>query len=442
MAAPARRARARQRLRQARPDPGARAGAACCAGPLAAALVLLAGALLALQPETARAQTAQTCREQLGAQALRHQARPELPPAVRYLGWERASTRVGIEGRYNASCRVTANVHSSWPSRASAGEFRALISTSAVDARDNTATTHTNTNLGLPIYWLGGLHGHLQRRPTRRLTTQTSTTAVGFQRTRLRNGVAQDGHLQSGPGEDTGGRWVEPAGARTVRSGEAPAIGNRDPAGAKQLTIKICRPLYGLPRSSPCGSRPGQVTGVMVDQVTHNSVRVRWTKPAEASAAPISRYTIWTRTRNADGTGWIVDDGDGGTTDANGWIRRGDVRPGSATSHTLTGLPSDVLQEVRMSARADRIGRVHPLRRQLGRGPVHHGGGRPAGRAGGADGERDRGLAHQPRRELERAGQHRAGHHRLRPAVPGGDERELHRRPAGRDRHLHGHRQP
>ena len=94
----------------------------------------------------------------------------------------------------------------------------------------------------------------------------------------------------------------------------------------------------------------------MVDQVTHNSVRVRWTKPAESSAAPISRYTIWTRTRNAAGTGWIVDAGSGGTTDAQGWIRRGDVRPGNAISHTLTGLPSGVLQEVRLSARADRTG--------------------------------------------------------------------------------------
>ena len=29
-------------------------------------------------------------------------------------------------------------------------------STAAVDARDNTGTTYTNTDKGVPIYWLGG----------------------------------------------------------------------------------------------------------------------------------------------------------------------------------------------------------------------------------------------------------------------------------------------
>ena len=37
------------------------------------------------------------------------------------------------------------------------GELRALVSTAAVDARDNTATTYTNTNKGVPIYWISGL---------------------------------------------------------------------------------------------------------------------------------------------------------------------------------------------------------------------------------------------------------------------------------------------
>ena len=34
--------------------------------------------------------------------------------------------------------------------------FRAVASTAAVDARDNTATTHTSSDRGVPIYWLGG----------------------------------------------------------------------------------------------------------------------------------------------------------------------------------------------------------------------------------------------------------------------------------------------
>ena len=36
------------------------------------------------------------------------------------------------------------------------GQFRALVSTSTVDARDNTATTYTNADKGVAIYWLNG----------------------------------------------------------------------------------------------------------------------------------------------------------------------------------------------------------------------------------------------------------------------------------------------
>ena len=99
---------------------------------------------------------------------------------------------------------------------------------------------------------------------------------------------------------------------------------------------------------------PGKVTGVTVDQVTHNSVRVSWAKPSEHGAA-VTSYGVYTRTRNAADTGWIVDSGQGGTTDEDGWIWR--ANPGaSATSHVLTGLPSDVRQQVRIFARAARSG--------------------------------------------------------------------------------------
>ena len=36
------------------------------------------------------------------------------------------------------------------------GDFRALVCTTAVDARDNTQTTYTQQNKGVPIYWLKG----------------------------------------------------------------------------------------------------------------------------------------------------------------------------------------------------------------------------------------------------------------------------------------------
>ena len=98
-------------------------------------------------------------------------------------------------------------------------------------------------------------------------------------------------------------------------------------------------------KGSFLGLRPGQVTGVQVDRITHNSVRVRWTKPAEASARPITSFGIYTRTRNAADTGW------------DGWTWR--HNPGaSATSHTVTGLPSEARQQVRVFARAEQSGQT------------------------------------------------------------------------------------
>ena len=89
--------------------------------------------------------------------------------------------------------------------------------------------------------------------------------------------------------------------------------------------------------------RPGKVTGVTVDRVTANSIRVRWTKPGESSAAPITSFGINTRERNAADTGW------------GSWVFRASVGA-SDTSHVVTGLPSGARQQVRVFARAERTG--------------------------------------------------------------------------------------
>ena len=54
-----------------------------------------------------------------------------------------------VQSQANASSALaTIKVHSS--------DFRVLASTEAVDARDNTGTTHTDDEPGVPIYWLNG----------------------------------------------------------------------------------------------------------------------------------------------------------------------------------------------------------------------------------------------------------------------------------------------
>ncbi|MDE0205036.1 MAG: hypothetical protein OXP66_03255, partial [Candidatus Tectomicrobia bacterium] len=122
----------------------------------AAVLVLLAGALLGgLAPETARAQTAQTVTLDW----------PLIPSGVGAgssfrLLFVTTSDLLGSHttvGPYNAIAQGDANAAGVDATiRGMQAEFRALVSTGTVDARDNTATTHTNTNRGVPIYWLGG----------------------------------------------------------------------------------------------------------------------------------------------------------------------------------------------------------------------------------------------------------------------------------------------
>ena len=58
---------------------------------------------------------------------------------------------------YNTYVQSQANASSALATiKAHSSDFRVLASTEAVDARDNTGTTHTDDQPGVPIYWLNG----------------------------------------------------------------------------------------------------------------------------------------------------------------------------------------------------------------------------------------------------------------------------------------------
>ena len=58
---------------------------------------------------------------------------------------------------YNAYMRTNADAADAHPEiKAYSSGFRVVGSTAAVDARDNTGTTYTNDDKGVPIYWLNG----------------------------------------------------------------------------------------------------------------------------------------------------------------------------------------------------------------------------------------------------------------------------------------------
>ena len=101
---------------------------------------------------------------------------PISPPAMRFLPFGSALVPPGFEdGRpfrlmfvssnYPAASGDIADYNQIGNDEASIGavdirpfadQFRALVSTTQVDARDNTATTGTGTGTGVPIFWLGG----------------------------------------------------------------------------------------------------------------------------------------------------------------------------------------------------------------------------------------------------------------------------------------------
>ena len=119
---------------------------------VAAALVLLAGTLLVLQPEGAEAQTAQIVQNDWALKPA------EIGGGASFrLLFVTSTRRDGTSsniGEYNSFVQGRANAgHTAIKGFSS--QFRALISTPTVNARDNTATTHTNANRGVPIYWLG-----------------------------------------------------------------------------------------------------------------------------------------------------------------------------------------------------------------------------------------------------------------------------------------------
>ena len=231
--------------------------------------------------------------------------------------------------------------------RGFSGEFRALISTSAVHARDNTATTHTAMNRGVPIYWLGGAKvaddyadfydGAWDSNVPRCQAAQTACGTIS---------------VWTGSNADGTSHSTQAAGADTVRVGRpgttAQEISTENLGKNNNLNLLALSPVITV------RDNPDKVTGVMVDQVTHNSIRVRWTKPAESSSRPITSFGIHTRTSDGAG-GWITDPATG--ANAEGWIWR--VSPGAdKTEHTVTGLPSGVLQEVRVFARAEQMGDI------------------------------------------------------------------------------------
>ena len=77
-----------------------------------------------------------------------------IPAAVRHLGTRNA---ISSEHRRLQQLRAGPRRHRGTRRyRPFASQFRVVGSTASVDARDNTSTTYTSSDKGVPIYWVSG----------------------------------------------------------------------------------------------------------------------------------------------------------------------------------------------------------------------------------------------------------------------------------------------
>ena len=309
------------------------------AGRAAAAFLLLAGAFLALPPGPAHAQTAQTVATDW----------PLIPSGLGagdsfrllFVTSTMRNAQSSNIGDYNSFVQDRADDgHSAIDSFS--GQFRALISTASDDARDNTGTTGT----GEPIYWLGGskvadnyatfYDGGWDSNSPR---TESGSSPTNRQ---VWTGSGSDGR------EAFFGSQSRAAGRSRVRTGSPHNANNEISEGNLADLSSSMNRLYGLSPVITVSHVPGKVTGVTVDRVTHNSIRVQWTRPtAESSTRPITSFGIDTRERNSTDTGWT------------NWDRKATPTV-SFTSFTLDGLPSGTRQQVRVFARANQPGMTPP----------------------------------------------------------------------------------
>ena len=127
---------------------------------LTAALLALAAGLTAFLPAPVQAQTAQFVASDWACIPKDSSNQPRFTAGQSFRLLFITTGPVDLSrkriGYYNRTAQQRAGTATPSCLRRFNAEFRAVVSTAAVAARDNSATTYTNANKGVPIYWLGG----------------------------------------------------------------------------------------------------------------------------------------------------------------------------------------------------------------------------------------------------------------------------------------------
>ena len=153
-----------------------------------------------------------------------------------------------------------------------------------------------------------------------------------------------------------GWRWVANAGA-----GATSAVVSGLPAQRRvELSVFARSGTQGQPTIhygshssvvfTTLSAAPGPPEAVAVSDVTHDSARVSWSPPDYTGEHPITSYGIYARWRNADDSGWVVEE-DVTNPDPDGWRWVANAGAG-ATSAVVSGLPAQRRVELSVFARS------------------------------------------------------------------------------------------
>ena len=314
--------------------------------------------------------------------------------------------------------------------RAYSAGFRVVGCSAAVDARDNTKTTYTTTDKGVPIYWLNGAKAADEYEDFYDGSWDDEANDTNESGT---NGpdTSQAGNWPlTGCSHDGTEQW--PLGASQVSVGRPNSSGSgHGPLFANaQITSGVSSLLYGL-------SAVFEVAAAVV--VPNNppafSADTAARSVAENTAAGQNVGAALTATDADSDTLTYTLEG----TDAASF----DIVSGSGQIQHQDG--RDLQPRSQVHPYRCRQGRRRQRRHRHRHGDDHrHGRGRAPGAAGGALGVGDGGIDHQPGRDLDRADEHRSRHRQLRPASTARERLSgpFHQRPAERHRHQRRHREP
>ena len=221
--------------------------------------------------------------------------------------------------------------------------FRVIGCTSAVDARDNTATTYTLTNKGIPIYWLGGTKAADDYEDfydgswDDEVNVKNESGAVGLDTSNINNrpftGCELDG-TEAFAGRSSvalGG----PFNIAQIGRPNSNILASYTPLSSNQSEQTfLFRPMYGLSEIfEVIASVPGAPTGLRATASGITQINLSWSAPARNGGSAIIGYRI--EISSNGGSNW---------TDlvAN--------TSGTGTTHPHTGLPSGSTRHYRVSA--------------------------------------------------------------------------------------------